>query len=176
MPFLATMPMTMINPMNDERLNVVRVISKARKTPDVDSSADAITAIGAANAAEFEQQDREDQDDGQREHDHQIVKRLLLFGEQAAVLDPDRRRQMQIGDRALHRRDAGAEIDALRAVRVTVTFRCRFSRRTSVWPGISSTVASEPSVPVRPVELTSSVFLIASTEARVDSGNRTRIV
>ena len=33
-----------------------------------------------------------------------------------------------------------------------------------------------PSVPVFPVELTSSVFLIASTDARLDSGNRTRIV
>ena len=59
---------------------------------------------------------------------------------------------------------------------MTVTLRSRFSRRTSVWPGMSSTVASVPSVPVRPVELTSSVLLIASTELRVDSGNRTRIV
>ena len=48
MPFFATMPTTMISPMNDERLNVVRVISSARKTPQVDSSADDNTAIGAA--------------------------------------------------------------------------------------------------------------------------------
>ena len=48
MPFFATMPITMISPMNDDRLNVVRVTSSARKTPTVDSKADAITAVGAA--------------------------------------------------------------------------------------------------------------------------------
>ena len=57
-----------------------------------------------------------------------------------------------------------------------MTLRSRFSRRTSVWPGMSSTVASVPSVPVRPDELTISVLLIASTEVRVDSGNLTRMV
>jgi len=42
------MPTTMINPMNDEMLNVVRVTSKAMKTPEVESSAEARMAIGAA--------------------------------------------------------------------------------------------------------------------------------
>ena len=48
MPFLATMPITMISPMNEERLKVVPVTSSARNTPHVDSSAEAITATGAA--------------------------------------------------------------------------------------------------------------------------------
>ncbi len=48
MPFFATIPITMINPMNDDRLNVVLVTSSAKKTPTVDSTADAITATGAA--------------------------------------------------------------------------------------------------------------------------------
>lgn len=48
MPFFATMPITMISPMNDEMLNVVFVTSSARNTPDVDSSADATIAVGAA--------------------------------------------------------------------------------------------------------------------------------
>ena len=39
----------MINPMNDDRLNVVRVTSRARNTPIVERSADAMTATGAAN-------------------------------------------------------------------------------------------------------------------------------
>ncbi len=39
----------MINPMNDEMLNVVPVISSAKNTPEVDSNADARIAVGAAN-------------------------------------------------------------------------------------------------------------------------------
>ena len=44
------MPTTMISPMKDERLKVVRVISSARKTPQVESSADDSTAMGAAKS------------------------------------------------------------------------------------------------------------------------------
>src|SRR5437763_1069024 len=47
MPFFATMPTTMLSPMNDETLNSVRVIKSAKKTPDVDRTADARIAIGA---------------------------------------------------------------------------------------------------------------------------------
>ena len=39
----------MISPMKDEMLNVVPVISSARKTPEVESSAEARIAAGAAN-------------------------------------------------------------------------------------------------------------------------------
>ena len=42
------MPTTMIMPINEEILNVVRVISRAMKTPEVESSADARIASGAA--------------------------------------------------------------------------------------------------------------------------------
>ena len=49
MPFLATIPMTMIKPMNDATLNVVRVINRARKTPEVDKMADDRMAIGGVN-------------------------------------------------------------------------------------------------------------------------------
>src|SRR5262252_8816608 len=49
MPFLATMPTTMIRPMNDDTLKVVRVTSSAKNTPDVDRIADDRIAIGAVN-------------------------------------------------------------------------------------------------------------------------------
>ena len=42
------MPITMISPMNDEILNVVPVTSSARNTPEVESSAEARIATGAA--------------------------------------------------------------------------------------------------------------------------------
>ena len=50
MPFLATMPMTMIIAMNDEMLKVVRVTNSAMNTPEVESRADERIATGAANA------------------------------------------------------------------------------------------------------------------------------
>ncbi len=54
MPFFATMPITMISPMNDEILNVVPVISRARRTPDVDSSAERQDRQGRGKGAELE--------------------------------------------------------------------------------------------------------------------------
>ena len=50
MPFFATMPMTMIMPMKDEMLNVVRVTRSATKTPEVDRSAEERIATGAENS------------------------------------------------------------------------------------------------------------------------------
>jgi hypothetical protein len=47
MPFFATIPTTIINPMKDATLKVVRVTSKAKKTPQVESRADERTATGA---------------------------------------------------------------------------------------------------------------------------------
>src|SRR5215472_991667 len=47
MPFFATMPTTMIKPMNDERLNEVWVSRRAKNTPQLDSSAEDSTAVGA---------------------------------------------------------------------------------------------------------------------------------
>ena len=79
MPFLATMPITMIRPMNEERLNVVPVISSARNTPQVESSAEAQHRDGRGEIAEFEQQHDEDQHDGQHQHEHQVLERFLLL-------------------------------------------------------------------------------------------------
>src|SRR2546428_12303880 len=47
MPFFATMPMTMIMPMKEATLNVVRVMRRASKPPNVESSAEARMAVGA---------------------------------------------------------------------------------------------------------------------------------
>src|SRR2546429_1004132 len=47
MPFLATMPMTMIMPIRDATLNVVLVSSNARKPPNVESNAEVKIAVGA---------------------------------------------------------------------------------------------------------------------------------
>src|SRR5437016_6977328 len=47
MPFLATMPMTMIMPIRDATLNVVLVSSNARKPPNVNSNAEVKIAVGA---------------------------------------------------------------------------------------------------------------------------------
>ena len=59
---------------------------------------------------------------------------------------------------------------------VTCAAPCRFSRRISVWPGVSHMLASDPIVAVFPVLLTSVVFRMDSIVARVSSGNRTRMV
>src|SRR5262245_1063511 len=47
MPFLATMPITIIRPMNDATLNSIRVIKSAKNTPDVESTAEDRIASGA---------------------------------------------------------------------------------------------------------------------------------
>ncbi len=49
MPFLATMPTTMIRPMNDDTLSVVLVMSSAKSTPDVERMADERMAMGGVN-------------------------------------------------------------------------------------------------------------------------------
>src|SRR5213078_4514263 len=48
-PFFATMPTTMMSPMNDDTLNVVRVTSSAKNTPDVERIADERIATGGVN-------------------------------------------------------------------------------------------------------------------------------
>src|SRR6266850_2367265 len=49
MPFFATMPITMIIPIKEATLNVVRVTRSASKPPKVESNADARMAAGAEN-------------------------------------------------------------------------------------------------------------------------------
>ena len=46
-PFFATIPTTMMSPINEDILNVVCVINRARNTPDVESTAEARIAMGA---------------------------------------------------------------------------------------------------------------------------------
>ena len=47
MPFFATMPITMMRPMNDATLNVVCVTSSANMTPEIDKTEEVRIAIGA---------------------------------------------------------------------------------------------------------------------------------
>ena len=77
-PFLATMPITMIIPMNDEMLNVVRVMNRARNTPQIESTADVRIASGAVNVRNSNSKTNEDQHHRQHEHEDQIPKRFLL--------------------------------------------------------------------------------------------------
>ena len=151
MPFLATMPITMIRPMNEEMLNVVPVTSSARNTPEVESSADADHGDRRGEGAELEEQHDEDQDHRQHQHHDEVAERALLLLILPAVLHTDGRRQVQLGDAlAAPRRFRSPRFTPSRRA-VTVTSRCRFSRRISVCPGRSTTVASEPSVAVLPV-------------------------
>ena len=47
MPFLATMPMTMISPMKEATLKVVPVMRRAKMTPAVERTEETRTAMGA---------------------------------------------------------------------------------------------------------------------------------
>ena len=98
--------------MNDETLNVVRVISSAKNTPEVESTADDRIATGAENGPELEEQHEEDQHQRQQQHDDEIAERFLLLLVGAAVLHANRRRQLQIVDRLLHGRHARPQVDA----------------------------------------------------------------
>ena len=162
--------------MNDETLNVVLVISSARNTPDVERIADDRIATGARERAEFEQQHEKNQHHREHQHDREIAERFLLFPIRAAVLHANGRRQLQIGDGFLHRRDAGAEIHAFQprghfdlALQILAAHfglaRKLFDRgqRIRAWP-------------FRRTSSRASVLLIASSDARSDAGKRTRSV
>ena len=82
---------------------------------------------------------------------------------------------MQVGDGALHGPDARAQIKAFepgghRHVALQV-LTSHFGLAGNL---LDCRERAERTGP--PVALTSSVFLMASTDARVDSGNRTRMV
>ena len=129
---------------------MVRVTSSARNTPTVDSSADAMTAIGAAkppnsNSSTVKTSSTASTSTSSRSWNDRCCSSYA----------PPYATRIAAG----RCRSAIACCTAATPVprstpssrAVTVTLRCRFSRRTSVWPGISSTVASVPSVPVWPV-------------------------
>ena len=59
---------------------------------------------------------------------------------------------------------------------LTVIICCRFSRRISFCGGCSVTWASDPSEAVWPELELKTVFWMESSEARVASGRRTRMV
>ncbi len=105
------MPITMIIPMNDATLNVVLVTSNARNPPNVESNADARIAAGAENVRNSNSSTAKSSKQRQQQHHQQIMKGLLLLFVLPAVLHADRRRQMQIFDRFLHRVDPASQID-----------------------------------------------------------------
>ena len=73
------MPTTMIRPMNDETLNVVRVINSARKTPEVERTADERIAMGAEKDRNSKSSTRKIKTSASSKDDDKIVKRFLLL-------------------------------------------------------------------------------------------------
>ena len=160
--------------MNDDRLNVVRVISNAKHT-DGRQQRRYDHGVERRKPAELEQQHREHEQDGEDRHDHQVVKRTLLLGEGAAVLDANRRRQVKVGDRALDGGDAGAEVDPLEPRRdrdvALQVFAADFSLAGNF---LDRGERAERTGPAGSAD--QQRVLDGSTDDRVDSGNRTRIV
>ena len=99
--------------MNDDTLKVVRVTSSAKKHTRRRENRGRQNRDRRGERSELEEQHKKDQHDREHQHGRQIAERLLLFLVGAAVLDADRGRQLQVGDGLLHRRDAGAHVDAL---------------------------------------------------------------
>ena len=169
MPFLATMPITMISPMNDAMLKSVRVMSSARKTPEVDRMAEARIESGAANVRNSNSSTMKYQHDSQQQDQHQVVERLLLLFVGSAVHHAYGRRQVEVVYRLLHRLDRAAQVGAFQPRRHGHV-ALQVLAANLVLAGHSLTVASVPSVAVWPAELLSSVLLIASSELRFASG------
>ena len=113
MPFLATMPITMIIPMNDEMLKVVRVTSKAIKTPEVESKAEERMATGAANVPNSNSSTMNSSRIARISTIDQVVERALLFLVSSAVFHADAGRDVQAGDYFLHVGHAAAQASAL---------------------------------------------------------------
>jgi len=90
---------TMIRPMNEATLNVVRVISRARITPDMESTERGKNGDGRGEVAELGEQHAEDQRQRQQQHSQQVMEGLLLLFVGASVFDAHRRGTMQPGDR-----------------------------------------------------------------------------
>ena len=88
------------------------MISSARNTPDVDRIADDRMAIGAVNERNSNSSTRKIRTTASTSTSARSRNDFCCSSVGAAVLHADRRRQLQIGDRLLHRRDAGAQVDA----------------------------------------------------------------
>ena len=175
MPFFATMPITMISPMKDETLNVVRVISSARNTPEVERTADERIASGAENVRNSKSSTRKISTSASNRHHDEIVKRLLLLLISAAILHADRRAASFRSFTAFCTARSRAQIDAFQACRhfhialqiVAKNLRLPRQFRHRGHGAESGRL---------PLEFTSIVLLIASSEARFASGKRTRNV
>ncbi len=117
MPFLATMPITMISPMNEDRLKVVPVTSRATKTPHVESRAEESTATGAAKLPNSNSSTMKTSTIARTSTKDEVPERALLLLVASAVRNADRGRQVQIGHGLLHRHHPGAQVDPLEACR-----------------------------------------------------------
>ena len=115
MPFLATMPITMIRPMNEERLNVVPVTSSARKTPQVESSAEDSTARGAAKSPNSNSSTMNTSTIASTSTNTRSWNDFCCSSILAAVLHADAGRQVQVGDGLLHLGHAVAQVHAFEA-------------------------------------------------------------
>ena len=76
MPFLATMPITMISPMKMATLKFVPVMSKANTTPAMREHGLGKNSDGSSEVAELRQQHAEDQRQRQHQNPQQIVEGL----------------------------------------------------------------------------------------------------
>ncbi len=79
MPFLATMPMTMMRPMNEATLNVVPVIEQGQDHAGDGQHRRGENGDGRGEVAELGQQHAEDQRQRQQQHLQQIVEGFLLL-------------------------------------------------------------------------------------------------
>ena len=68
MPFLATMPITMIMPMNEATLKVVCVIKQRQKDPEGGEQRRSKNGHGRGQGAELEQQHQKEQHQRQQQH------------------------------------------------------------------------------------------------------------
>ena len=117
MPFFATMPITMISPMNEETLKVVRVISSARNTPEVESTAEERIASGAENDRNSNSSTRKISTSASNSTTTRSWNDFCCSLIGAAILHANRGRHFQVVHRFLHRRHAGAQVQTFQARR-----------------------------------------------------------
>ena len=135
-PFLATMPITMISPMNEERLNVVPVTSSARNTPQVESSAEESTAIGAAKLPNSNSSTMNTSTIGQNQHEARDPGTIAAALRTAPPYSTRMLGGIFRSAMACCTWFMPSPRFSLRSGRSPATLRCRLSRRISVWPGV----------------------------------------
>ena len=175
MPFLATMPMTMIIPMREATLKEVLVIRRARKPPKLESNAEARMAVGAEKVRNSKSRTANKSSSARNK-----TTNISLDDFRSSAYKPPYSTRMEDGKCKSLTVFCTAAMPVPKSTPskrpVTCTRRCKFSRRISVWPGSMLMVANEPSVAVRPVELVKRALFILSREERCCSGKRTRTV